>query len=67
MEMLECSYFYFCMNGRAALGPEQAVMCVRGVDTMKDDPTAIDVLFAKVTLTEIPDRFVAIPLNEWSS
>ena len=49
--------FLVCVS-RAVLGSDPAVMCVGGVDTMKDDPTAVDVLFAKVVLTENPDRFV---------
>ena len=49
--------FLVCVS-RVVLGSEPAVMCVGGVDTMKDDPTAVDVLFAKVVLTENPDRFV---------
>jgi activating signal cointegrator complex subunit 1 len=44
---------------KAVLGSDPAVMCVGGVDTMKDDPTAVDVLFAKVVLTENPDRLQA--------
>ena len=41
---------------RHLLGNEPAMMCVEGVDTMKDDPTAVDILFAKVFLTDKSNR-----------
>lgn len=43
------------------LGSESAVLCVEGIDTMKDDPTAVDVLFARVQLTDSSNRSVDSP------
>ena len=45
--------------GRPLLGSDPVVVCVEGVDTMKDDPSAVDVLFARVFLTDKSDRCVA--------
>ena len=34
-------------------------MCLEGVDTMNDDPTAVNVLFAKVVLSDHSDRYIS--------
>ena len=47
---------------RPLLGSLPVVICVEGVDTMKDDPTAVDVLFARVFLTDKSDRSL-VPLS----
>ena len=39
------------------LGSEPTVMCVEGLECMNDDPTSVDVLFAKVFLPDHSDRF----------
>lgn len=46
------------MCNRPLLGGEPAVMCIEGVDLMNDDPTAVDVLFAKVTLSDKSNRLI---------
>ena len=38
------------------LGGDPAVMCVEGVECMNDDPSSVDVLYAKVFLTDQSDR-----------
>ena len=43
---------------RPLLGSEPAVVCVEGVQCMNDDPTAVDVLYARIFLSDKSDRFV---------
>ena len=34
------------------------MVCVEGVDCMNDDPTAVNVLYARIFLSDKSDRFV---------
>ena len=40
------------------LGTDPVVISLRGMECMKDDPSAVDVLYAKVCLTDGTDRLI---------
>ena len=40
------------------LGTDPVVISLRGVECMKDDPSAVDVLYAKVCLTDGTNRLM---------
>lgn len=44
---------------RPLLGSDPAVICVEGLECMNDDPTAVNVLFAKIFLSDGSDRSVS--------
>ena len=47
-----------CTPCSVHLGSKPAVISLSGVECMKDDPSAVDVLFARVNLTDSSDRCV---------
>ena len=55
--LAEIVSFDFCLTPSSGhLGSEPAVLSLRGVECMNDDPSKVDVLYAKVSLTDGSDR-----------
>jgi len=54
---MKISTFPCSITCRPVLGDEMPIIALHGVECMKDDPTAVDVLFAKVSLTDSTDRY----------